>query len=457
MVVLHLLALCPVFALGLREAHHVTADVEADIESKTCPGGLHLDDDDMCSTGTINFTLHGTINAQALFTEELARAIEDPELLAPLMGEVAGIWDSHEETATELIKEYMHALHDIEKALPTTVFVAEHSLEHFLIHGIAHTFHFAAHSLSHGGNAAAEVFAALSVGTEALGSALGSPFLFSMQVLLLYVQITTKKLDAWGKTASIANAIVQKSNCLNERFHWTKFDVVDSRGMAQKGLFKEEIQGLCGKTTLGELAKESLEATKQLQKMFSQMASVGRCLYPAKYKSEKVTCIEAVIPNLRMSHGEVGLFHAALSLANAFATSTDALLVRKHFGSYLDNLFNLNFPSAPDVIGEVTKVAKESPPMKAVSCVALVASQRAYAKSFAHLAEAIPTWFQTFAREMFKPGFSSSWHPCSKIFNPMEDSSTCNQEHYSFPEDRMGMPACNVAYNSHIWESSPEH
>mmetsp|Transcript_62147 Transcript_62147/g.115307 ORF Transcript_62147/g.115307 Transcript_62147/m.115307 type:complete len:459 (+) Transcript_62147:82-1458(+) len=453
-----LLALLPFCASALRELHQAQAAAEAEdaLQKKSCPEGL-IKLDDMCLIGGMNFTMAGSINAQAVFVEEIANAIEDPKLLGPIMAEVEGIWEEHEETAREMVKEYMHVLHEIEKALPTTVFVAEHTLEHFLIHGIAHTFHHAAHALSHGGHAGAELFGALSVGTEAIGSALGSPFIMSMQILLLYVQVTMKKLDAWEESANIANAMIQKSNCLSQRLHWRDFDVLDGQGRAQKGFFKEDIVGMCGKDTLAELAAETLKANKELQRMFAAIADVGRCLYPAKYKSEKVSCIEAIIPSLRETHGEVGLLHAALSLANAFGATTDSLIANEKFGSHIDTMFNLEFPPAPDSVAQVKKLAAASPPLKAVSCVALVASQRAFAKSFALLTEAIPVWMRTYARGMFKPGFSTEWHPCRAVFNPLEDASTCNKEHYSFPSDRLGVPSCPVAYSSKIWDSSPGH
>eukprot|EP00403_Amphidinium_massartii_P025050 CAMPEP_0178392042 /NCGR_PEP_ID=MMETSP0689_2-20121128/11476_1 /TAXON_ID=160604 /ORGANISM="Amphidinium massartii, Strain CS-259" /LENGTH=452 /DNA_ID=CAMNT_0020012607 /DNA_START=91 /DNA_END=1445 /DNA_ORIENTATION=- len=410
-----------------------------------CPDGMEEREGDLCGFGKLNFSSAGTINAQALFTEQIARAIEDERLLKPILSEVRGIWEEHDETVKEMLEHFSHTMHDIENKLLPATFLAEHGLEHFLVHGLAQTLHFAAHGLAHG--ASSEVLAALSVGTETLGSALSAPFIAGMQGLLLYVKVTLKNLEAWEQSAGIANALIQKADCLRGRFYMRQDDVLDYHGKAKKDLFKPDVAEICGEETRAELAKETLRANQQLLKMFSAMVSVGKCLYPAKYKGEKVKCVEAITPVLRMSKGEVGLLHSALSLANAFATATDNLLTSPRYGSYIDSLFNLHFPKAPDAWGEVHEMAERSPPVRAVSCVALVATQRAYAASFEHFAEAIEVWMRSFSRELLKPGFSSAWHPCTQIFNPLtdEDAPMCKMEHYSYPDDRH-VESCSVAY-----------
>jgi len=459
MVIVSLLAPLLGIASALRDIGAVKGlDLsQTEEQIRGCPDGL-ASQDGLCVYRGMNFTSGGTLNVEALFTEEVAKALQDKTLMKPILAGVSHLWDEHDETLKELVAKFVHIYKSIKAALLPATYYTDGKLDSFIYEAVATVLHVAAKAME--SSAGAEVLEYLAMGTQTYNEALGAPFFTTMNILLLYVKYTTSTIKAYEESATIANAMVMKSMCLQQRFHYEESELLNpSTKQAVASAFKPEVQKLCGETALNELAEETYKAHTMMMRMLDQLADIGKCLYPLEddvrdtRTSADVKCIETIVPVLREAHGQMGILHGSLELAQAFAMATDTVTSKLHYGNTIPSLFNLDIPKLPPVFPALESLSDGKKPVQALSCVALVASQRAYAASFEKLALAIPTWMKSFSRDLLEPSLGTNWYPCQKVVHSLENPKDpmCKKAYAKYPMQLPSNP-CSVAYSTHIWE-----
>eukprot|EP00971_Amphidinium_carterae_P175292 3474912-Amphidinium_carterae.1 len=393
----------------------------------------------------------------------VAQAIADKALVEPILKDVQHLWDEHDETLKEpptpaRMAKFVNLYKSLKDALLPATYYTDGKLDSFLYEAVATIFHLGAQAMQHHNIAGAEVEMTLSSVWEA---ALHPPSYNSVPDIgnnpcsgcLLF---TTAKISAYEEAASIANAMVMKSNCLKHRFHWLESDIVHpTTNKAVASIFKPNVLQLCGENTLDELARETYKANQELVHMLDKITDIGKCLFPLEDEkrdtrtSADVKCIETIVPVLREAHGQMGLLHGALSLAQAYAMATDSMLTKLHYGNTIPAIFNLDLPDLPPVLPALERLSNEQKPVHALSCVAMVASQRAYTASFSKLALAIPTWMRSFSRDLLEPSLGTNWYPCGKVVNNLDDPKTsmCKNKFANYPSSHpSGSAACSIAH-----------
>merc|ERR1712217_817570 len=109
------------------------------------------------------------------------------------------------------------------------------------------------------------------------------------------------------------------------------------------------------------------------------------------------------------------------------------------------------------MLSRIMEVANASVATRASTCIQLVATQRAFERTFLRLEKAIRVWLASFGRKGLVPNIRASWKPCQKVFFKLEDidKGMCKHEdwHRGHGEDEMDMAldelsACNTSSES---------
>jgi len=410
-------------------------------ETSKCPGGLTKKGKE-CTGGSVTFLHGGVINVQALMADSMAAAIQDVSLRQPVVDAVKQLWTNDKVTLKERWAHFKHTGHQLEEGMPAVHFIAEHGLEHVVIDLIVHALHAAFHGAAWVG------------ALEVLGHALACPMVLGLQGLMVWVQVQHNFMKAWYSTSKIAVAMTQKFDCLSERLTFRTSDFFSSSGSTKPNLFNADVQKICPAVGQKELAQALLDANVALRSFFGTVGSVGRCLYPiGSGSAAKIKCIESIVPQLKISHGKMGLLYSGIALAIIHGKQVDDLLTNDKYGHHIQNIYAVYDVKKPqNIVPKLAAMSELSEGMQSLNCVSLIATQRAYAEAFVKLEQALQVWMRSYARDSWIANVQTTWYPCARIMNKLSDTKSGMCSTSTYPTNTRPRSVCTNAYLSRIWQ-----
>jgi len=245
--------------------------------------------------------------------------------------------------------------------------------------------------------------------------------------------------------------MVFKSDCMEETLRMLRD--------GDEGQLSSEFGDTCGKESEKKLHMQIHRTNAAMQGIFASLEEVGRCLWPHNHRSyAKIGCAERVYRPLRESRGRAGIVFLALSFAVAYAHFADDMLKQPWYGNVFEQEFGIELPHTEKT--SLAKVKNESIEVRSMACMQILATHRAFERTFQRINLAIKVWLQTFAREYLFPSVRHSWWPCKKVFNSLEHSEQgfCKHEDWAVghkDEERSLLPQEEDPCNSE-WRKGEE-
>eukprot|EP00929_Paragymnodinium_shiwhaense_P093109 TRINITY_DN5318_c0_g1_i1.p1 TRINITY_DN5318_c0_g1~~TRINITY_DN5318_c0_g1_i1.p1 ORF type:complete len:621 (-),score=150.27 TRINITY_DN5318_c0_g1_i1:150-2012(-) len=258
----------------------------------------------------------------------------------------------------------------------------------------------------------------------------------------------------------VSQAMVYKSRCVSKMIGLTTQQAED--GFNAMTLFKKPFQASCSADTQAALAAQYANTNRAIRQVLEELDSLGRCLYPASDHPRRwsvIECAESQAEHLYVINKKPGVVRAAAIFAEAYGKYADQLLDKPLYGTAFRDLFEIDLSLEQEKPGTLLKQitcasAEERPKL----CTSLLASHRAFEKTFMRLAVAMRAYMKTFARqERWLTG--RSFKPCRKVFaKPEETWRLCKNVVHSQDLGR-GMDQedeCYLASQMHIWKRKPK-
>eukprot|EP00931_Biecheleriopsis_adriatica_P024422 TRINITY_DN15223_c0_g1_i2.p1 TRINITY_DN15223_c0_g1~~TRINITY_DN15223_c0_g1_i2.p1 ORF type:complete len:235 (-),score=47.87 TRINITY_DN15223_c0_g1_i2:42-719(-) len=167
--------------------------------------------------------------------------------------------------------------------------------------------------------------------------------------------------------------------------------------------------------------------------VFKMLASIGRCLWPHNKRAwSKVNCIEASYFELLQHDGQSGILYSVLSFMAYYGHRVDELLEAPYYGQWYQEEFGIeNHAEGISLLPRMLEVKDKPLADRLPVCMQLMATHRAFERTFERMKDAIRIWMQTFARSFMKGSIRGSWFPCKKVFYKMsdfEDNGMCKHK-----------------------------
>jgi hypothetical protein len=110
-----------------------------------------------------------------------------------------------------------------------------------------------------------------------------------------------------------------------------------------------------------------------------------------------------------------------------YAFRLDELVEEPFFEQWEEHEFGIKkVQKVVSLLPELTKAKDTSIENRFRTCVYMLASHRAFERTFQRLNEAIQVWLRSFARGFIRPSSRTSWAPCQKVFYTIEEESQDN-------------------------------
>lgn len=188
----------------------------------------------------------------------------------------------------------------------------------------------------------------------------------------------------------------------------------------------------CGAEVSVTLAKQMQRTNVALAHLFQSMATIGQCMIPrGESANAMVQCANNLYTPLREVRGESGILFEALSFAALYADVADELLIEPQYGHIIEEKFGGSLVEA--IQSEANELREmnvlwnlkgdEEPEVRAEACLSMVATHRAFERTFQKLAKSMEVWLRTWGRKRFSANVHTSWQPCKKVFPALIDAA----------------------------------
>jgi len=125
---------------------------------------------------------------------------------------------------------------------------------------------------------------------------------------------------------------------------------------------------------------------------------------------------------LLQSEGKSGILYSALSLMAYYGFRVDELLAEPFYGKWYEEEFGIDPPAQQlSFLPQLQKVAKKPLEERLPVCMELMATHRAFERTFERIHGAITVWMQSFSRDIQFTNVRASWWPCQKVFYKIAD------------------------------------
>jgi len=357
------------------------------------------------------------------FLAEFASAASDRAMMTSVLNEVATIEVDRNHDLRVRYEHWKENAHEAEENLMPGVFVLEHVVEHLALEGVIVGMEALATVAAEGAALLTEEIATsfllgalegLAIGTAGLLTAVLHwvlPILLIPQTIYMIWKIRKHFKEITHHTKAFIMRLVFKSDCMEETTRMLRDD--------DEGELKSDVRDVCGPETEKMLHTQIHRTNAAMEGIFTTLEEVGRCLWPHNKRAyAKIGCAERVYRPLREIHGHAGVVFLALSFAVAYAHFTDDLLEEPWYGDLLEQEFGIELPHTNKT--DLRSLEGKSVEVRSIACMQLLATHRAFERTFLRLRSGIQVWLQTYGRSYRSASIRHSWWPCRKVFNSIE-------------------------------------
>eukprot|EP00929_Paragymnodinium_shiwhaense_P093114 TRINITY_DN5318_c0_g3_i1.p1 TRINITY_DN5318_c0_g3~~TRINITY_DN5318_c0_g3_i1.p1 ORF type:complete len:340 (-),score=74.18 TRINITY_DN5318_c0_g3_i1:163-1182(-) len=237
-------------------------------------------------------------------------------------------------------------------------------------------------------------------------------------------------------------------------------------GFNKKTFFKKHFREACSADTQAALAAQYANTNQAIRLVLEELESLGRCFFPAddhRRLWSVIECSEAMSAPFYVIDKKPGVLRSAAIFAEGYGKYADQLLHKPLYGKAFRKLFDIDLKVEDERPGSLLKqITCASAVERPRLCTSLLASHRAFEKSFVRLSVAIRAYMKTFAREATHTSGRTIPQPCRRVFYKPSDTWTlCKWPNYGESLGRLIDPklTCERARANHIWKrnSSADH
>eukprot|EP00929_Paragymnodinium_shiwhaense_P045019 TRINITY_DN23054_c0_g2_i1.p1 TRINITY_DN23054_c0_g2~~TRINITY_DN23054_c0_g2_i1.p1 ORF type:complete len:651 (+),score=183.77 TRINITY_DN23054_c0_g2_i1:95-2047(+) len=316
-------------------------------------------------------------------------------------------------------------------------------VEHAALHGVAHGLEHAAHMMvGEAGHGIAHATAAGAVeagGGEAVawgiaagvaeGTAdvLAGPIAFIPGIAVAGWKMAIHERNKDLDMTRFAKDLVIKSECVRIKASMQPNEV---EAALHAGEFLDpSIQLVCGKDPAVRIGKQLQRTSWAVTQVMKVMREVGGCLYShdAARRLAKRDCTSLMYEYTRLYEGEPGIINQILLLLSSYGAITDDLLQKPFYEALIHDQFEVRLPKDQRKNGVLIfqQLAErlgqaDANQMAASNCVGLLATSRAYERTFLRLSVALQAYVRSYAKEHFWI-YRTSFHACGKVFVKIGD------------------------------------
>lgn len=327
-------------------------------------------------------------------------------------------------------------------------FVLEELAEAYLFTGVAPSFgaleFVASHGLSLNANTVEAVIAGLGWEGAAFLTDMVVPMLPAFQLGWTVWNYHDALKEQTHRAKNFTAHLALKSDCMIQKL---KEDVlkesITSHINGYEGILKQDVQDICTRGMELALENQVQRTTKAKIEVFQTLVGIGKCLYPHGTRAwAKRNCVSALYFKLLQYAGKSGALYQALSFMAYYGFGVDELLKEPLYGKWYKEEFGIETnATGVSLLSMLQKVKNKSLAERWPVCVSVMATHRAFERTFLRMKAAISIWMQTFARETRFESPTGSWYPCQKVFTKVGMvSDGSNQaaadmcKHYDFKE-----------------------
>eukprot|EP00929_Paragymnodinium_shiwhaense_P073037 TRINITY_DN37112_c0_g1_i1.p1 TRINITY_DN37112_c0_g1~~TRINITY_DN37112_c0_g1_i1.p1 ORF type:complete len:611 (-),score=81.70 TRINITY_DN37112_c0_g1_i1:76-1854(-) len=410
------------------------------------------------------FNKDGTFRAQEQYLEELSHALHDQPLMENLLVAELNVMQnrSYKPSFSEMKNRLKGRVFDFWNIIAIKIPSMPHMLEMWL-------------------TVAAHIAKAVQSSSWTLGGLSDSAFIATLAA----IDINAAWVPVVGWTMAVVVGIIHvyetyhhyvmkfahveeytkalafKSRCLAARI---ALEPSDAEAKYLNGsLFKEPFQMACGTETQSALAAQYASTNAALRDMLEEIGSVGRCLYPGKGHRKSwhnLECAEVLSEAMYALRKQPGFIRSAFLFAAVYARYADQILETPLYGNTLHDMLEIKLlprdETPGDLLADITCTEGAKRP---ATCVSLVASHRAFERTFLRYRAAIRAYIKTYGRETWHPTGITSPKPCrSVIVKPEESWKLCKYENFvdnngkKLDEGKTIDEICQEAKRLYMWK-----
>lgn len=394
--------------------------------------------DDAASDRPLIFDNHnhgGAFKVQSQFISEMAAAMASKEAMEVVFKDVVELELGRNITFKEKMDHMIHEAHRIGEDIKPIEFLVVHAGLHIVLEAVVLTMH-GLEALAeiglHGGLAITEglietaAFGAIAVGAHEVAAfvpIIGWALLVPMGIFDIWMARKHYK-DKHKNAEDFAKRLVLKSRCMENQVGVRQKMVLNAGFPASPAKFvKPVVSEVCGVETARLISVQMQRANFEMMRLFRKIEQVGRCIFPhGQRETAKRNCAAAVYLPLREAHGSPGLIFEALMLAATYADQADEISDVEHYGPWFRVEFGIDIQQKQTFHKMFNELREKDLTHRAVGCMSILATHRAFEQVFKRLSKAVPIWMKTFARDIRHTDITlwSTNHPCNQVFyNPM--------------------------------------
>eukprot|EP00931_Biecheleriopsis_adriatica_P003878 TRINITY_DN105634_c0_g1_i1.p1 TRINITY_DN105634_c0_g1~~TRINITY_DN105634_c0_g1_i1.p1 ORF type:complete len:531 (-),score=128.63 TRINITY_DN105634_c0_g1_i1:25-1617(-) len=374
----------------------------------------------------------GVYMVESQFLAELAVAFTDETMKLEVANSLAEEEMRRNSSFRDLVSQQAAkehgTLHNLKHDLEPGFFILEHTAEHLVLEGLAIGFHALEHAAHTGaviGGASMEVF--FGVVGQALHFVLAEvlPILIPIQAAFMAWQVRKHYKHETHHAKNFTAHLVLKSDCMIEKLE----NYIGSNHLT----LKASIPDMCTADVADHL-EEQIQRTMSAQvEVFQMLASIGRCLWPHNQRAwSKIGCVESLYFKVLQHDGKSGILYSALSFMAYYGYRVDELLEAPYFGQWYQEEFGIgHHAEGVSLLPKMLEFKDKPLPERLPICMQLMATHRAFERTFVRLKDAVRVWMQSFSRTLTKVNMRSSWLPCKRVFfkaSKFEEKGVCKNE-----------------------------
>jgi len=197
---------------------------------------------------------------------------------------------------------------------------------------------------------------------------------------------------------------------------------------------RKEVSDICTHASCKAMGEQIQRTTRAKIKIFKLLASVGKCLYPHGARSwSKTHCVESVYFKLLQSEGKSGILYSAFTLMAYYGFRVDELLAEPFYGKWYEDEFGIKPPTHQvSFLSQLHAVASKPIEDRLTVCMEMLATHRAFERTFERIHSAITVWMQSFSRDLQFSNVRASWWPCKRVFYKIADSDKGMCKHFDW-------------------------
>jgi len=324
------------------------------------------------------------------------------------------------------LESYVEAAEARSEDLAAVEFVAEHAVEHLVIHSLQLGLTALSSAALHSGLVtAAFALEGTAVGVHILGAVLSHPIVLGFTAVRTAHELVNHFREKDAHARSFAVGLVAKSDCIANKVTLDRLAVLDENNhIRDPSFFVPEFAEVCGADLRDQLADQMIKTNTALRDLFNEFKGIGKCVYPEGPRSwSKSNCVHSIYEPLREYEGESGILFSAFAFAAAYGQESDELLGKPVYSEWFERYFNISMPHAEDAHNELQRLANSAATVqeKMTACITIVGLHRAFERLFVRLKTALKVYMHTFARDRLHVSTRTIQHPCRRVFREFED------------------------------------